>query len=334
MLCIFCLKDRPPSEEHVFPEAIGGILTIDRVCLTCNNLLNERADRGLIQYPTVKVLRAQKGIPDKRGNTLDPFSDIFGTGTIIDDERTGQRVVARLDPLTNKRTLKLIPHRTEKVGPDGSKEFEYKIDAGDEDKIPLIIQRERKRLGRPELSPSALDDAVSKVLARSRRVIENPLVYHQMALRFTDPRRGILKIAYELAWYWLGDDYLDDEGAQQLRQVILSNEPIDDPRLPKIRGITSAGEVVPGLVLWNHVPNVHLGLMKHFKNQVGVGIRVFQALSAVVGVSEESARYGRLGERNFLGSFMKLDPVSRTFTESSLSDAVLDLCSDSRTRRA
>src|ERR1039457_2774643 len=30
MRCIFCLKDRQPSSEHVFPEAIGGTLTIDR----------------------------------------------------------------------------------------------------------------------------------------------------------------------------------------------------------------------------------------------------------------------------------------------------------------
>lgn len=237
---------------------------------------------------------------------------------------------ARLDPLTNRPSLRLFPHRTEKVGPDGTQEFEYKIDARDADKIPTIIQRERKRAGRPGLSPSALDAAVSQVLARSHRVIENPLVYHQVALRFTDPRRGLLKIAYELAWYWLGDDYLQDEGAQQLRQVILSDGPIDDPKLPKIRGIIPPGGVVPALVLWNHLPNVHLGVMKHFKNCVGIAVRVFQTLSAIVGVSEESARYRCFGERNYIGTFMKLDPVSRTLIESSLGDAILDLCNDRR----
>lgn len=329
VLCIFCLKEAPPSEEHVFPDAIGGALTIDRVCKTCNELLNERADRGVIQHPLVRMVRAQLKIPDRRGNTLDPFADIFGKGTIVGDE-PGQEVIARRDPLTNTVTLKLIRHRTEKRRPDGTKDVEIKIDSRDADQIPLIIQRERKRAGLTELSGSALDLAVSRILARGLTEVRHPVVCHQPSFRFTDPNRGMLKIAYELAWYWLGDDYLDDESAQQLRQVILSDGPLDDPKLPKIPGSVSVGEVLPALVLWNHIPNVHFAMMNCLQKHVGVAVRVFHVLSAVVGVSEEPARYRHLIERGYMGSFVKLEPVSRTVSESTLGAAIGDLCSDRR----
>lgn len=325
MLCIFCLNDKPPSEEHVFPEAIGGTLTIDRVCRECNNLLNARADRDLIQHPFVKMRRATLRIPDKRGRTLDPFADVFGTGTIVGDGR-GQKVSIRLDPVTRRPTLRLFPHKIEKVGPDGEKEFEYKIDARDAHKLPTILQRERKRLGRPELSPSALDAAVSEVLSRSRTVAETPVIRHQMMLKETDPRRGILKIAYELAWLWLGDEYLHDESAQNLRRVILSDRPIDDPGLPEICGTMSTREAVPALVPWNDVPNVHLAVINAARNRVGIALRVFKALSAVVIVSEQWARYGRAGGRDHVGNFIELDPKSRTVTQSSLAEAIIELC--------
>jgi HNH endonuclease len=329
MLCIFCLKEARRSEEHVFPEAIGGALTIDRVCKKCNDLLNKLADRDLIQYPTVRALRAHLGIPDKRGNTLDPFADIWGPGTIFGGE-PGQRVGVRRDPSTGKPVLRLFPHRTEKVRPDGEPEIEIKIDARDAEMIPLIIQRENKRAGRPALSEAQLERAVSKVRARGLSVIEQPVVRHDVNFKFTDPRRGILKIAYELAWRWLGDDYLNDEGAQRLRQVTLSDRSLDDPESPQIPGIISAGEMIRALMLWNHLPNVHLALMQCFKGRVGVLVRVFNTLSAIIGVSEHADRYRHLTETSYGGNFLKLDLVSYTFTESTLADAIRDLSRDQR----
>jgi hypothetical protein len=39
-----CLSEREPSEEHVFPAAIGGTLVIDRVCKPCNDRLGANVD--------------------------------------------------------------------------------------------------------------------------------------------------------------------------------------------------------------------------------------------------------------------------------------------------
>ena len=55
---------------------------------------------------------------------------------------------------------------------------------------------------------------------------EKPVIRHHSALNFTDAAHGLLKIAYELAWHWLGDDYLHDDGTERLRRVILSDRPV------------------------------------------------------------------------------------------------------------
>jgi hypothetical protein len=333
MLCIFCLEESSPSQEHVFPDAIGGTLTINRVCRRCNDRVNQWADRDVIQHPFVRMRRALLKIPDRRGNVLDPLADILGKGTIVGDE-CGQEVIVRLDPLTDRPTLKLIYQRAEKEGQGGKKEVEIKIDARDADKLPTILQRERKRARLPELSESDLNRSVSEILARGPIAIENSVVRHQVALNFTEPGRGLLKIAYELAWYWLRDDYLHDEGAKRLRQVILSEKPLDDPKLPQIHGSASAGQVaIPPLELWNRLPDAHIALMSRAGSHVVVAIRVFNALSAIVGISEDSARYPHLAERNYTGNFIKLDPVSRSLAESTLAEAVSALCRDHPPKR-
>jgi hypothetical protein len=59
MRCIFCLLERPRSVEHVFPLAIGGKLTTDRVCQQCNSTLGSRVDSALSDFPPVRQRRAE-----------------------------------------------------------------------------------------------------------------------------------------------------------------------------------------------------------------------------------------------------------------------------------
>jgi transposase, IS6 family len=67
MRCIFCLKERPGSEEHVFPLAIGGTLTTDRVCEPCNSTLGSRVDSALTDNFAVRIRRAELGLAGNSG---------------------------------------------------------------------------------------------------------------------------------------------------------------------------------------------------------------------------------------------------------------------------
>ena len=55
MLCIFCCKERASSLEHVFPLAIGGTVTTDRVCRECNSMLGTRVDAALSDFLPIRM---------------------------------------------------------------------------------------------------------------------------------------------------------------------------------------------------------------------------------------------------------------------------------------
>jgi hypothetical protein len=83
MLCIFCDQERAPSIEHVFPLAIGGTVTTDRVCAPCNSVLGSRVDAALSDFFPVRMRRAEQG-PEfksrrsdqlKRTWRIDPLPD-------------------------------------------------------------------------------------------------------------------------------------------------------------------------------------------------------------------------------------------------------------------
>jgi hypothetical protein len=60
-------------------------------------------------------------------------------------------------------------------------------------------------------------------------------------------RRGIFKIAYELAFLWLGESYLDDPMAAKLRSAVLEGV---EPESLGIRGTIQIGCEVEPLRFW------------------------------------------------------------------------------------
>ncbi|MEH2346918.1 MAG: hypothetical protein V7K55_02750 [Nostoc sp.] len=49
---------------------------------------------------------------------------------------------------------------------------------------------------------------------------ERPLLHKQLKIDTIFYKRAIIKIAYELAYYWLGSDYLNDTMGELLRLII------------------------------------------------------------------------------------------------------------------
>jgi hypothetical protein len=68
LICIFCLQERRATVEHVFPDAIGGLLKIDRVCKTCGDRLGKNADAPLVEHPAI-VGRGQVFQPNPRASS-------------------------------------------------------------------------------------------------------------------------------------------------------------------------------------------------------------------------------------------------------------------------
>lgn len=66
--CIIC--DQPITErsvEHIIPEAVGGRITIDTVCKTCNSQLGDKIDYRLTDSLLFQWIRKTLGIKNRDG---------------------------------------------------------------------------------------------------------------------------------------------------------------------------------------------------------------------------------------------------------------------------
>jgi hypothetical protein len=242
--CIFCLQDRPPSDEHIFPLAIGGSLHTDRVCQDCNSILGHMVDAPLCNYLPIVIRRAQLRLAGNSGTIPDALKALFGMGTLVGDET--KRFKIATNPKTGDLDLRMLYHATETQLGEGTIQRQIVIDARDAGQLGTIIQRERKRAGAEPLSPSDLEAQVQLVLAAGTKTIDNPEMHHEIKINMGEFRKGLLKIAYELAFLWLGEDYLDDPMAARLRDVILSRS---DEKTANIRGGIE-GSDIEAIRLW------------------------------------------------------------------------------------
>jgi hypothetical protein len=138
----------------------------------------------------------------------------------------------------------MLYHATETELGEGVKQRQIVIDAKDGDQLGTIIQRERKRAGFEPLSEEELRAQVEIILAAGVQTVEKPELHHEIKIDIAEFRKGLLKIAYELAFIWLGESYLDDPMAARLRDVILSRS---NEKTAGLRGASLAlSRLLPG----------------------------------------------------------------------------------------
>jgi HNH endonuclease len=306
MRCFFCLEERKPTEERVFPHAIGGTLTIDRVCKPCNDFWGAKVDVLLTNHELILIKRAEFGMIDRSGKATDPF----GVGTLASEPE--KRIELVPDPKTDRLQPRMRYHSTRTKRDDGSETVEITLDASQIGEVEKIIQRERKRAG---LDP-APDHEIEAYVAAVRqqiRTIEQPSVLYSFRIDTYDFRRGICKIIYELACLWLGDAYLDDPVAQMLRNVILSGTE------EKIVGQILFDGAVPCLSLWKGEPKAHIAFGRQQGEAFIIAVRIFDAASGVLCVTNTASIYPSITD----GRFLLIDLTGGSSRNCSLEDEVI-----------
>lgn len=265
MKCIFCLEEKPPSDEHVIPESIGGRLRIKEVCRECNSNLSRLVDNPFASCSLIQLARYNHSLGGKRDIVPFPFG---GVGTID----TGQRV-----SLDEKFTphVKRDFHITKL--PDGSMQVHFVADASDKDKLEQMLGAPlRKALAAefPSWSPEKLEEEINKIVAHARTqtpVSEHKPIKKQWSVGLDDLLFEFLKIAYEMWFRRFGYPWVEQsQTAKLLRTAILTR----DPSLP-IRGQLFCPDVpLPGSdPLKNHLvlQMDRLCLIRLFNITCGVG---------------------------------------------------------------
>src|SRR5208283_287318 len=141
MLCIFCCRERAPSLEHVFPLAIGGPVTTDRVCRECNSALGTRVDAALSDFFPIRMRRAKLELAGNKDEPPTWHEMFLGEAKLIG--QTADRVQTTFNKATGTLDTRQLYHAVDVVMPDGKKSRQITLDARDKGQIPKIIQRER-----------------------------------------------------------------------------------------------------------------------------------------------------------------------------------------------
>jgi len=299
--------------EHVFPLAIGGHITTDRVCKECNSTLGSRVDAALCDFLPIRIRRAELGLAGNSGTAPGLFD--FLTGDVMLVGEPGGRLRTNFNETTKQLEHKRLYQASNVVTSDGQKLRQIIIDPTDKDQIPTILERERKRHGLPPLSSEELAIEATNYTINT---ITNPVVKVDFIVSYAYLRHAMFKIAYELAFLWLGENFIDDPLAIEMRTAICEPDIASTNNLAGWVG--DAPECIPFTKFWTPNKAHHLAYANVVANQICIAVRIFDIYAACVTVSREANRYLRVPDDFTKLRFLAIDPVAEKMIDTAFAD--------------
>jgi hypothetical protein len=309
MRCIVCLKDMSPTEitkEHVFPEAIGGRLTIKTVCKACNSVLGSKVDSLLTDHWLILGQRQQFKLVGKSGK----IKNTIERGVLVKDP--SHLIVCINNVEGEAHEFYSIPFIERNEQEDGSNLVSIRIDKTDALKLPEIVNKILTRAGQLPLTEKQIKQSQESVS------ISDNWMKTSVSIDLYQYHRAIVKIVYELACHWLGDCYLDDPGAEKLRNSMLDEGPHQDwlKKYP-IHGSIDFVDRVPKLPCWQDETKSHIGFMSTDGDTISMYVRIFEIFEGVVQVSDNASKFGTITDM-----FVSVNPTTGVVRESSFEDEI------------
>lgn len=325
MRCIFCSMDSLPSNEHVFPRAIGGTITTNRVCEPCNSAFGSRVDVALTDFFPIRMRRAKLNLAGNSG-TVPPWYEMFlGKAKLVG--HNADQVHITFNEKTGHLDTRQLKHVSDSVTPDGQKMFQITIDARDKDQLPKMLARERARRGLPQLSEEELAIQTKNFTITN---VDRPLIQSNFKVSFAFLRHAMMKIIFELAFLWLGECYLDDPVAEQLRVAIRSSDLTSTDKIP---GYVGPAEDCTAFQQWIPHEDHHLAYATIVEGTVMIAIRVFDIWAACIVVSREPGRYFKSNADREKLRFVAIDAISRKTIETPFDEEVMRMAEKMSTSR-
>ena len=255
--------------------------------------------------------RAKLGLAGNKGAPPAWHEMFLGEAKLIG--QTADRVQTTFNKVTGKLDTRQLYHATDVVTPDGKKARQITLDARDVDQIPKIIRRERKR---HSLTPLSDEELAAAARDYTTAVVETPLVQISLSISFAHLRHAMIKIAYELAFLWLGEIYLNDPLAIELRAAIFNP---DIASTDKVAGYVGEAENCDVFnKFWLRHEEHHLAYATILAGKdVVICVRIFDIYAAAIVVSHDPGRYvGGIADQAKL-RFLAIDSVTgRTINTS------------------
>lgn len=299
----------------MFPLAIGGCVTTERVCESCNSTLGSRVDSALVDNFLIRARRAQLGLAGNSGVAPALHEILLGEHTLASDPN--RRIRVTFNDKTGKLDLRALYSASDITMPDGAKARRIIIDERDRNQIPIIIQRERRRHGVRPLTSQELAAEVQKAVENLTDV-DKPSIHIQFSINLAFIRHAMFKIVYELAFLWLGEEYLDDPLAARLRAAICDSSPESTNH---IAGYVGDSANCDAFKMWPTSESTHMAYAFTIDRGIAISVRIFDVFTAVVKIADDAGRYlhGVDGGWSKL-RFLMVDPVAGRMHESGIMD--------------
>ncbi|WP_240759844.1 hypothetical protein [Lichenicoccus roseus] len=241
-----------------------------------------------------------------------------GVATLVDDPEL--RVRTKFNPRTQKMDIRLIQHKSPVIENEkGEVSFQVLVDETELHTLPLIIQRERKR----RRLPPATEQEMSEILDRASRTVtvrQNPNVLFNLTVKFKYLEHSLLKIIYELAFLWLGETYLDDPRASELRSAVTSADPAIAQTLMGYCGDAGSSDLFP---LWLPHRAHHLAFATVINERIAICLRIFDIFAATAWITADANRYLNGTDGRDVLRFLTIDASTRKMLSSPFLDEVM-----------
>ncbi len=297
MRCIFCMEEKKEielTEEHVFPDSIGGLLKINVVCKSCNDYLGN-VDVLLTDHWLIKCRRNFYGITGKKRKLPNPFEYGFYNGSLVQNRINTD----------NQRSIYLVNQGATINEDESGIDIKLTLDKSDEHKALSMINKILSRRNLQQLTP----DEYSQKFYSEEHYEKNPSILFKPKVDIFSYKKAILKICYELGFHWLGEKYLDDEIAANLRQIILN--PSDDFDLDGIEERIDLYDSTNSLwMYWEDNPNSHYAFLQAFNNKLVICIRIFNVFTGYLTISDQAKDYS-----DIQASFIEINPITKEIRE-------------------
>lgn len=309
--CIICKKikyDDEFNKEHIIPESIGGSLTIENVCKECNNKLGIEIDSKIVDDFLIKANIVGNEIKNKKNKEKVPFEKL------ISNKYHNIKITAKREKsgkFKNWESNTSLKQSKE----DQNKQTIYYDSNKNQEEVLKDIENLFKNKYNKELS----EDEKEQIKYKMNNEYNKPEIEfnYPAIIDFKKIARGLIKIAYESAYYKLGEEYFDDEMGEELRESLF-DENKDIIEKYAQRGM----EMMPDeklKMIFHQIDTISdkklIHLLYFFKNnnKFYVVINIFNTYKNCICISENIDRYD-FNENIYLISFFYQND-KKTFDE-------------------
>lgn len=307
MKCILCCEDKQESrfsDEHVFPDSLGGKLILENmVCRDCNGTYGHSVDSDLVNHELIKLIRLAYQIKGKSGNVPNPLE----AGHVVEKEH--HKIKYKMSDDGTPEALYTVPSIEKEPLGDGLI-ISGHVDTCDAGKIEGIIKSICKRQG------MVVSEEELKKLRNTEILKSQPEIKIQTSFDLVRYKKGILKISYELACYWLGEKYLNDRTAALIRDALKDERDMSQWKgVHNLKGNIDFIGNHSRIPFWDDKPASHIAFMMQTQGVLIIYVRIFRAFEGIVEVSKTPEAYS-VGDGSFIEIDTKLDEMrASTFIE-------------------